>query len=69
MAATVMGRTLCNSASPKVSSTLIYAGVGRGIQFAILFAIDHETRWLIRSIINEGKSKLGITQFIDVHKR
>lgn len=35
----------------RISSTLIFTGIGEIIYFAILFAIDHETRWLIRSII------------------
>jgi len=45
----------------RISSTLFFTGVGGITYFAALAAIDHEARQLIRSIIDEGKSKLGIT--------
>jgi len=62
IASTVMTAVLCVIPHlTRISSTLIFTGIGEIICFAILFAIDHETKWLIRSIINEGKSKLGIT--------
>jgi len=44
----------------KILSTLLLTGVGGSIYFATLYAIDRETRRVIKLIINEAKYKTGI---------
>ena len=45
----------------KISSTLILTGVGGIMYFAVLTAIDMETRELVGSVLGEVKSRLGRT--------